>query len=293
MKVFISVFGRFHAFNLARELNDNNHLYKIFTTYPYYYLKKYGLKKEQVISYPVLELLSRLRRYIPKFFLNYYLEALYYVFDNLCTLYINKNIDIFIGWSGFSLKSIKKSKKLKIKTVLERGSASIDYQKKILVEEYKKYNCDINISDLFIKRELKEYKFTDFINVPSNFAKKTFKERFKKKIFINKYGVDTRQFRLIKKNNSKFIVLYSGGLTLQKGSHYLLKAILSPVRNVIKIAKEKYKTLYTTFFFVKFKKNIEIKKILEINEPAISSFKKPEFLTLSICDGMPKTSIPL
>lgn len=225
MKVFISVFGRFHAFDLAEQLNTNKYLYKIFTTYPYSYLKKYGLEKKQVISYPFLELLSRFRKFIPKLFLNYYLEILYYIFDKLCTLYINKNIDIFIGWSGFSLKSIKKSKKLKIKTILERGSASIEYQKKILEEEYRKYNCNINIPDLFLKRELNEYKLTDFINVPSNFSKKTFNKNFKKKIIVNRYGVNTSQFRRIKKKNNKFIVLYTGGLTLQKGSHYLLKAI--------------------------------------------------------------------
>jgi glycosyltransferase involved in cell wall biosynthesis len=225
MKVFISVFGKFHAFDLAEQLNNNNLLYKIFTTYPYSYLKKYKLEKKQVISYPFLEILSRLRKFIPNFFLNYYLELLYYIFDNLCAFHINKSFDIFIGWSGFSLKSIRKSKQLKIKTVLERGSASIDYQKKILKNEYKKYNCDINIPDLFIKRELNEYRLTDFINVPSNFSKKTFNKKFKKKIFVNRYGVNTNQFRKIKKKNNKFIVLYSGGLTLQKGSHYLLKAI--------------------------------------------------------------------
>ena len=225
MKVFISVFGKFHAFDLAEQLNNNKYLYKIFTTYPYSYLKKYGIEKRNVISYPFLELLSRLRKFVPKILLNYYLEILYYIFDHLCSLYINKNIDIFIGWSGFSLKSIKKSKKLKIKTILERGSASIDYQKRILEEEYKKYNCDLNIPNSFVKRELMEYRLTDFINVPSNFSKKTFNNKFRRKIFVNIYGANTNQFRKIKKNNNKFIVLYSGGLSLQKGSHYLLKAI--------------------------------------------------------------------
>jgi hypothetical protein len=45
MKVFISVFGKFHAFDLAEQLNNNKYLYKIFTTYPYSYLKKYGIEK--------------------------------------------------------------------------------------------------------------------------------------------------------------------------------------------------------------------------------------------------------
>ena len=57
---------------LAEQLNNNKYLYKIFTTYPYSYLKKYGIEKRNVISYPFLELLSRLRKFVPKILLNYF-----------------------------------------------------------------------------------------------------------------------------------------------------------------------------------------------------------------------------
>ena len=40
MKVSIIVGGRFHAFNLAEELEKKNELYQLVTTYPKFYFKK-------------------------------------------------------------------------------------------------------------------------------------------------------------------------------------------------------------------------------------------------------------
>ena len=42
MKVSIIVGGKFHAFNLAKEINDKHYLKQIITSYPKSYLKKYG-----------------------------------------------------------------------------------------------------------------------------------------------------------------------------------------------------------------------------------------------------------
>ena len=110
MKVFISVFGKFHAFDQAKELNNRNCLHKIFTTFPKYQLREYGIKDNQIISFPIFEVFSRIRFLIPNLFLNSYLKYLSIIFDFICSLYINKDIDLFIGWSGFSEISLKKSK---------------------------------------------------------------------------------------------------------------------------------------------------------------------------------------
>ena len=231
MKVFISVFGKFHAFDQAKELNNRNCLHKIFTTFPKYQLREYGIKDNQIISFPIFEVFSRIRFLIPNLFLNSYLKYLSIIFDFICSLYINKDIDLFIGWSGFSEISLKKSKRLKITTMLERGSASIDFQRNILKKEARKLDIPFNFSNYFLKKELMEYQLTDYINVPSKFSKKTFKKKLQKKIFVNRYGVDTNLFKNnfknknILKNKKKFVVIYVGGFTYQKGSHYLIKAM--------------------------------------------------------------------
>ena len=226
MKIFISVFGKFHAFELAQQLNKRNLLYKISTTYPYYILKRFGISKNQVITFPFIEVLSRLRKFLPDHIEKYYIFFLCSLFDILTSIFVNNKINFFIGWSGFSLYSLKKAKQHKCITLLERGSASIDYQKKILDDEEKKLNIKISKPNkFFISKELKEYHATDYINVPTRFSYNTFNNKLKKKIFINSYGVNQKEFKKNKKKNKKFIVIYAGGLSIQKGSHYLIEAI--------------------------------------------------------------------
>ena len=41
MNISIIVGGRFHAFNLAEQLNKNGYLSQIITSYPKFYLKKF------------------------------------------------------------------------------------------------------------------------------------------------------------------------------------------------------------------------------------------------------------
>ena len=48
-KVDVSVIGRFHAFNLAKSLQDKNILNKLFTSLPKYRAADFGIKRENVI----------------------------------------------------------------------------------------------------------------------------------------------------------------------------------------------------------------------------------------------------
>ena len=62
-------------------------------------------------------------------------------------------------------------------------------------------------------------------------SQKKLLKKLQKKIFVNRYGVDTNLFKNnfknknILKKKKKFIVIYVGGFTYQKGSHYLIKAM--------------------------------------------------------------------
>lgn len=111
---------------------------------------------------------------------------------------------------------MKKCKKLKITTFLERGSAHIVYQRKVLKNEEKKQNVKIFFPEYFVSKELEEYRLADQINVPSNFSKKTFPLNLQKKLFVNSYGVDVKLFCQKRDIKKKFIVLYVGGLSIQK-----------------------------------------------------------------------------
>ena len=56
-----------------------------------------------------------------------------------------KDTDILVGWSGFSKKCFIEAKKFDCIKILERGSSHIQFQKKILVEEYNNLGIRPNV----------------------------------------------------------------------------------------------------------------------------------------------------
>ena len=53
MKITIVVGGRWHAFDLARELHECGHLHKLITNYPKWIVKKWGIPAQKTISLPL------------------------------------------------------------------------------------------------------------------------------------------------------------------------------------------------------------------------------------------------
>ena len=232
MKVSIIVGGKFHAFNLAEQINDKKSLNQIITSYPKYKLKKYGINKDKIFTIILKEILIK---FLSKLnFINSILDYNYFLceyFDFQASKKINyKDIDILVGWSGFSKKCFIKAKKFKCIKILERGSSHIKFQKNILVEEYNSLGIKPDVpSKKMINKELEEYNLADFICVPSEYVKQSFiKYGIKEnKIIKIPYGVDLKEFSLIKdkkKNKDKFTIISTGSISVRKGSHYLLKA---------------------------------------------------------------------
>jgi len=232
MKVSIIVGGKFHAFNLAEQINYKKSLKQIVTSYPKYKLKKYGINKEKIYSIISKEILIKFFNKLS--FINLFFDYNYFLceyFDSRASKHISyKDIDIIVGWSGFSKKCFIEAKKFDCIKILERGSSHIEFQKKLLVEEYSRLGITPNIpSEKMINKELEEYNLADFICVPSEFVKESFvKYGIKEdKIIKIPYGVDLQEFSLTKsekKKDGKFRIISTGSISIRKGSHYLLEA---------------------------------------------------------------------
>ena len=230
MNISIIVGGRFHAFNLAEQLNKNNNLKQLITSYPKFFVNQnYKISKDKIKSIIIKEIVQR------SFFYNLLNlnDLLTKYFDHKASQLIDfNNLDILIGWSSFSLNSFKKSKNKKCIKILERGSTHIDFQTEILEEEYNKNNSKPRLpSQYIIDKEKEEYEIADFITVPTDFAKHTFLSKGfdKHKIIKIPYGVDLNEFKinlsLNKKTKSeKFRIIYTGAVSIRKGVIYLLKA---------------------------------------------------------------------
>ncbi len=229
-KVNIAVIGRFHAFNLALQLQKHNVLNKLITTYPKFFTKKFGINNNAVVSELSLELLYRFQqKFISKFpLINNCINFQHFKNKThaIKSSKFLKDCDIFIGFSGSSLEAIIEAKKLGKITILERGSSHYNYQMKILQEEYLKFNIPFLPDYSHWQRELLEYELTDYISIPSSFVKKTFLDEgiSEKKILLNPYGVNLSEFKQIPKNDDIFRIIYAGNLSIIKGSYYLLEA---------------------------------------------------------------------
>lgn len=228
MEIIISVGGRFHAFNLAQQLLKRGLLKKLITSYPKFEVKKWGIPARKTDSVLLKEIIERGWRKLPPFLRNVYNPQyfIHEVFDRSASRKINK-ADLFIGWSSFSLRSLKKAKKMGMTTVIDRGSSHIVYQNEILKEEYERFGIKPELPHpKIIEKELREYEETDYVAIPSLFVKKTFLEYGfpENKIIHVPYGVDLSAFRQIPKNDDVFRVVFAGGMSLRKGVHYLLQA---------------------------------------------------------------------
>ncbi|MBN1914147.1 MAG: glycosyltransferase family 4 protein [Candidatus Omnitrophica bacterium] len=179
-----------------------------------------------------------------------------------------KDCDVFTGWSGGCLRSLRAAKKKGIISIVMRTSPHILYQKDILEAEYR--DLDIKkrpIFDKIINRELREYDEADYIQVQSKYVFDSFiaKGVDKGKLLHITSGVSLKDFYFMDCAGKKdeFIVLYVGSILVRKGIIYLLEAMKrlpgDKIRLVLigKAGKEflmilsQYKKFYTHTGFIR------------------------------------------
>jgi len=231
--VIISCSKKFHSFALAEQMEKNGLLKSLYTTYAYpkNTLMRKFVKRVDKEDIPPNKIHTNIALAFPIKFN----QAKAHIWNNLFDLWVagkipRSNSQLFIGWSGMSLHSIRAAKKQRMITIVERGSSHILFQNEILKEEYKKFNKNFSIHPLVIKKELKEYEEAAYISIPSGFVKNTFLQYGvnETKLIMNPYGA--RKPELFKAgqtsaNKKKFTIVYLGTLSVRKGLIYLFEAI--------------------------------------------------------------------
>lgn len=235
MKVTISCLTKFWAFQLAHQLDKRGYLHKLITTY--YSNKpmllprlrndteKISLSKVKTNLVPAI--LNNGFNKVP--FLNSLCNWNYYALE-LFDIWASDSLDptdIVMAWSASALRTIRKAKLLGAKTVLERGSTHIQFQKMILEEEYERYNVKSQpVDERIVQKELEEYKECDYIFTPSDFSAQSYISYgvSSSKIIHIPFGADLEMFKPLPKEDDIFRVIYCGGITLRKGIQYLIRA---------------------------------------------------------------------
>jgi len=225
VNVIISVGGRFHAVNLAEQLNSRGYLNRIITTKSWYV--KNVLPEDRWRSIPAPEYVGMAFRKIPALRHKGYYS---YIKDNLFDAMARKYVapcDIFHAWGNYALYCIPIARKYGAKVVVERGSTHPHYQDAILREEFERYGVQTQLAHpQIIEKGLQEIAESDKVIIPSEFVKRTFIENGipEEKLAVSPYGFDASHFKRIDKGDGVFRVLFVGNIGIQKGVHYLLEA---------------------------------------------------------------------
>ncbi|MGN6646911.1 MAG: glycosyltransferase family 4 protein [Cytophaga sp.] len=228
MKISVAIRQKFHAFDLAQQLQNHGLLEKLYTSF-------YGNigNRSNNKGYTISE--SRVRTsMINAFFTYIYREkdpvVAYQRFGKWAANQLREE-DMVVSWGLAATPIFNRAEKTGIVKVLERGSSHVLYQRDILLEEYAKLNADASrLKNSFaqhrLEREIEEYHRADRISIPSSFVERTFIAHGidANKLIKVPYGVNLSRFSPAPKRDKIFRVIYVGAMSIRKGVHYLLQA---------------------------------------------------------------------
>lgn len=212
--LLISLSKNFSGFNkLTARLYSNRHME--------------GLKPQNVVSLSIPEFLGRAWRHIP---LLRKLVPGNKICDNLFDLLVSRqimNCDIFHGWLGYSLRTLKRLNGDGTKILIDMYTAHPNFRKELLSDEYERLNLNYQLTDDPLREKyLKEIELADHLITPSSHVYKTcvLQGVPSDKLTIIPFGVDIHRFKPTGKKDKIFRVIYVGAISINKGIYYLLEA---------------------------------------------------------------------
>jgi glycosyltransferase involved in cell wall biosynthesis len=230
MKVVISVIGKFHNFELARELHRRGALQAIFSGYPRFKLNDEGLPADKIKTFPYVQtpfLAMRHKHLLGHRFVRAWERFSVVTFDRHVAAQLPA-CDVFVGISSCGLRTGQVAQRRGARYVCDRGSTHIRVQDRLLAEEHARWGAPYQPIDARgIEREEAEYAQADLITVPSSFTLRSFVEQGVPATRLRRlpYGVNLSRFHpTAAPAAGGFDVLFVGGISLRKGLPYLLQA---------------------------------------------------------------------
>jgi len=226
MKVTVSSLGRFHAFDLARQLQKRGCLDTFFTGYPHWMVDSDLREKTKTFPWLFAPQMAAARYGFP------IADRLNHPATSTFDYWVARHLpecDIFAFLSQYGLFSLRQAKKHGIKSICIRLSAHIIEQDNLLKEEYEIQGVRFEgIKSWAIDKELQEYEESDLIEVCSTFTYQTFIKHgiSAEKVYVSPLAADLSIFHQMPKQDEIFRVIYVGAMSLRKGISYLLEAMI-------------------------------------------------------------------
>lgn len=199
-KIAVVVHGRFHAFDLARELLRLGHDVHLFTNYPACITADFGIPRARTRSYLAHGVLGRLAmRLAPAAWMGAVERCANTAFGRWAARQVpRERWDAVIAFSGVAEDVFRALEGRPTLKVLHRGSSHIAVQRRILEGEAARTGRPVaRPSDWIVARETREYGLADMIHVLSGFAEASFVEQGvdPEKVYRLNLGVDVARFR--------------------------------------------------------------------------------------------------
>ena len=225
-QITVVVPGRWHAFDLARELEQLGALHRIVTNYPRGRTRRWNIPDAKVVSLPLSLLLTTFCWKIGEGFAMRQQFRINDLFARKAARRLGRP-NVVHAWSGAAEPSLRAARARGIPSVLERSSSHMLEQCRLLREEYASLGLRWEETPpATVERELREYDLADCVFVPSRFVHRSFVARGypEEKLFLNGFGVDLSRFTPGRKPDAVFRVVYAGSLSVRKGIHHLVRA---------------------------------------------------------------------
>jgi len=155
---------------------------------------------------------------------------IYYLESNLFDAWVAARLpraNIFHGWSGMCLRSLRQAKRLGMKTIVERASSHPFTQMQLLREEYTRWSIPLSLPRWNHRRVMQELEETDYVTTPSAFARQSLIIAGipQHKLVEIPFGVDFSRFQAaVHIALRPFRAIFAGQVSIRKGVPYLLEA---------------------------------------------------------------------
>lgn len=151
-------------------------------------------------------------------------------FDRWCAMHLKEGDHVLSSY-GYANRTFHECRKRGGKTFLDGGNSHPEYSWNLLTKEYAKWNCsDPPVPRAHYERSLAMMEDVDYVLAPSGFVAQSFLEKgfSEKQILRMFYPLDLSIFKPTSEPrpaDRPFTVVNTGGLSLRKGTPYLLESL--------------------------------------------------------------------